>query len=73
MLKNTNANDQNLTSLVDLKHLNTLNLFGTQVTKKSIAHLAKMKGLEVLFIGDTPLHTQRLDSLQQLLPGFSIN
>jgi hypothetical protein len=72
-LQNTNTADENLSFLKDLNHLHTLNLFGTQVTEGSILHLEKMPGLEVLFIGRTPLHSLGVDSIQQLLPGVSIN
>lgn len=72
-LQNTDTKDEDLTSLVDLKYLNTLNLYGTQITDKSIPHLVKMKQLKVLFIGNTPLYEMGLDSIQQLLPGVSIN
>lgn len=72
-LQNTNTKDENLTFLIDLKYLNTLNLFGTQIREGSLPHLEKMKGLEVLFISNTPLRELGVDSIQQLLPGVSIN
>lgn len=72
-LQNTNTKDEDLTFLTDLKYLNTLNLYGTPITEKSIPQLLKMNQLEVLFIGNTPLHEVGLDSIQQLLPGVSIN
>ncbi|GAB5551845.1 MAG: hypothetical protein Sapg2KO_14360 [Saprospiraceae bacterium] len=72
-LQNTNTKDKDLKSLIDLKHLNTLNLFGASITDKSIPHLVQMKQLEVLFIGNTPLQEMGLDSIQQLLPGVSVN
>ena len=71
-LQDTNTEDEDLASLIDLKYLNTLNLFGTLITDGSILHLAQMKQLEVLFIGNTPLHELKLDSIQQLLPSVSI-
>lgn len=72
-LQNTNTKDEDLTSLTDLKYLNTLNLFGTPIREGSIPHLVQMKQLEVLFIGNTPLQKVGLDSIQQLLPGVSVN
>jgi hypothetical protein len=72
-LQNTNTEDEYLTSLSGLKYLNTLNLFGTQITDGSIPHLVKMEQLEVLFIGNTPLREMGLDSIRQLLPGVSVN
>lgn len=72
-LQNTNTRDEDLAFLQDLNHLHTLNLFGTRITEGSIPHLEKMEGLEVLFIGQTPLHSLGVDSIRQLLVGVSIN
>lgn len=72
-LQNTNTKDEDLSSLSDLKYLNTLNLFGTPITDKSMPHLLKLDQLEMLFIGNTRLQESGLDSIQQLLSGVSVN
>lgn len=72
-LQNTNTQDEDLAALKNLPYLHTLNLFGTQITDGSIPHLEKMKGLEMLFISNTPLQRMGLDSIQTLLPRITIN
>lgn len=64
------GNDQDevlsLISLQDLKHLESLDLEGTQVTDKSLHALSGIEALSHLSLGSTPLTDNCLDHLSSL-------
>jgi hypothetical protein len=59
--------------LKHLKHLTTLDLYGTRVTKAGLKELQELKQLTWLFLGRTRVRYAAVKELQEVLPKCQIS
>lgn len=65
-LNNSTLTDNDLAHLVNLLHLNLLNVTGTKITDDGLVHIGAMPGLEILRLGRTKITDAGLSHLMGL-------
>jgi len=68
-LAKTQVDDRWVASAVEaLASLESLNLYGTKISGQSISHLVRLKHLKQLYLGETQLSQEELESIRTQLP-----
>ncbi len=57
---------------LELKNLESLNLYGTMITDESVRHLAQLTGLKRVYLWDTKFTHEGVAELQEALPELEI-
>ncbi len=68
ILTDTNVNDEDSENLIYFSQLATIDLDGTRVTDKTVAHLCKLRKLEVISIRRTGFTEKGIEQLSRCHP-----
>jgi len=72
-LAKTQVDDRWVASAVEaLASLESLNLYGTKISGQSISHLVRLKHLKQLYLGETQLSQEELESIRTQLPDTGV-
>ena len=70
---NTTFTDAGIAQLKGLKHLSSLNLYGTAISDEALTAIQEMSGLKKLFLWQTEVSKEAVEALQNARPDMDID